>query len=287
MFQIIALSNVSRGSSIHQLKSECCYYWEPETNPIRAGACLCTEKERGEPHDISASRWSTEPPPWGFAADRIGCPDGQRDISPYSLFRDPYNSDQLQRRQWGESMVGELVRRCQRQPFRYNPTWRGVRDGTVFEIVNSGGVYASTPTTLVSFDGADGEFPTAGLIADANGDLFGTTLRGGAYGIFGTVFKIVNSSRRLCKHANHPGQLRLYQRPGSNRRPDRRCQRQPLRYNPKWRGARLRHGLRDRQFRRRLCKHANHPGQLRLHPRRSAGSRPDRRCQRQPLQYDL
>ena len=36
-------------------------------------------------------------------------------------------------------------------------------------------VYASAPTTLVSFNGSDGNGPYAGLIADANGDLFGTT----------------------------------------------------------------------------------------------------------------
>ncbi len=48
-------------------------------------------------------------------------------------------------------------------------------DGTVFEIVKTAGGYASTPTTLVSFDGTNGEFPEASLIADANGDLFGTT----------------------------------------------------------------------------------------------------------------
>ena len=57
---------------------------------------------------------------------------------------------------------------------------------------------AATPnlTTLVSFcslpDCADGEGPVAGLIADANGNLFGTTAGGGAHG-GGTVFEISNS----------------------------------------------------------------------------------------------
>ena len=53
-------------------------------------------------------------------------------------------------------------------------------DGTVFEIQNTGTVaapvYASAPTTLVSFNGSNGQYPDAGLIADANGDLFGTTI---------------------------------------------------------------------------------------------------------------
>ena len=52
-------------------------------------------------------------------------------------------------------------------------------DGTVFEIAKTSGGYASAPTTLVSFDGADGAKPVARLIADANGDLLGTTARGG------------------------------------------------------------------------------------------------------------
>ena len=64
-------------------------------------------------------------------------------------------------------------------------------DGTVFELVNNGGTY--TLTTLLSFDGSNGTFPSAGLIADANGDLFGTTDAGGANNE-GTVFELVNNS---------------------------------------------------------------------------------------------
>jgi uncharacterized repeat protein (TIGR03803 family) len=65
-------------------------------------------------------------------------------------------------------------------------------NGTVFEIKKTAAGYTSAPTTLVSFDDADGETPVAGLIADANGDLFGTTSEGGASGI-GTVFEITGS----------------------------------------------------------------------------------------------
>lgn len=62
----------------------------------------------------------------------------------------------------------------------------------MFEIVKTAGVYASTPTTLVSFNGTDGEAPEAGLIADASGNLFSTTTSGGANGD-GTVFEITGS----------------------------------------------------------------------------------------------
>ncbi|MEA2922746.1 MAG: hypothetical protein QOF07_2711, partial [Bradyrhizobium sp.] len=67
--------------------------------------------------------------------------------------------------------------------------------GTVFEIANTGSVsapvYSHTPTTLVSFNGADGGAPAAGLIVDAAGNLFGTTQLGGP-GDRGTVFELVN-----------------------------------------------------------------------------------------------
>ena len=65
-------------------------------------------------------------------------------------------------------------------------------DGTVFEIKKTAAGYASTPTTLVSFNSADGASPLSGLIADADGDLFGTTSAGGANND-GTVFEMTNS----------------------------------------------------------------------------------------------
>ena len=68
----------------------------------------------------------------------------------------------------------------------------------MFELVNDGGGNY-TPVTLLSFgyNGADGANPAGGLIADAAGDLFGTTGEGGAYtapGLpGGTVFELVNN----------------------------------------------------------------------------------------------
>jgi uncharacterized repeat protein (TIGR03803 family) len=66
-------------------------------------------------------------------------------------------------------------------------------DGTVFEIAKTAHGYASTPTTLVSFNGANGAGPLGGLLADRDGDLFGTTPSGGANN-HGTVFEIAKTA---------------------------------------------------------------------------------------------
>jgi uncharacterized repeat protein (TIGR03803 family) len=60
--------------------------------------------------------------------------------------------------------------------------------GTVFKL-NAG---TNTLTTLVTFTGTNGAEPYAGLIADAAGNLYGTTRIGGA-GNAGTIFKIEGS----------------------------------------------------------------------------------------------
>src|SRR5262249_7413202 len=65
-------------------------------------------------------------------------------------------------------------------------------DGSGFEIPATAGGYG-TPITLVSFSGLAGQDPNAGLIADADGDLFGTTDAGGTSGD-GTVFEVTNDA---------------------------------------------------------------------------------------------
>jgi uncharacterized repeat protein (TIGR03803 family) len=75
-------------------------------------------------------------------------------------------------------------------------------DGTVFEIAKTGTGYEGTPTTVASFNGTDGENPTAGLIADAAGDLFGTTEMGGANGL-GTVFEITKTGGSYPARRSH------------------------------------------------------------------------------------
>ena len=80
--------------------------------------------------------------------------------------------------------------------------------GTVFEIKRTAAGYATTPTTLVSFaGGADGAQPVAGLIADANGDLFGTTHGGVVGGDDGTVFEI---KKTAAGYASTPTTLLIF-----------------------------------------------------------------------------
>ena len=69
--------------------------------------------------------------------------------------------------------------------------------GSVFEVKRTAAGYASAPTTLASFNftgdlAPEGLQPLAGLLADDNGDLFGTTSAGGPEEE-GTVFEITNS----------------------------------------------------------------------------------------------
>jgi uncharacterized repeat protein (TIGR03803 family) len=51
---------------------------------------------------------------------------------------------------------------------------------------------AQTFTTLVSFDGTNGQDSRAALVQATNGDFYGTTLEGGANG-YGTIFQITPS----------------------------------------------------------------------------------------------
>jgi uncharacterized repeat protein (TIGR03803 family) len=70
----------------------------------------------------------------------------------------------------------------------YGMTSNGGADdlGTIFEITPQD-IQNNTVTTLVSFNGADGQNPTANLVSDSNGNLYGTTEYGGADG-GGSVF---------------------------------------------------------------------------------------------------
>jgi uncharacterized repeat protein (TIGR03803 family) len=60
--------------------------------------------------------------------------------------------------------------------------------GTIFEISPTG-----TLTTLHSFDGMDGGYPSAALVQASNGNFYGTTSSGGSSLNYGTVFEITSS----------------------------------------------------------------------------------------------
>src|SRR5579862_6674613 len=66
----------------------------------------------------------------------------------------------------------------------------GGSDGTVFELKQSGGSW--TESTPVTFDGTNGAYPAAGLIADSSGNLYGTTSSAGTYN-GGTLFELTKS----------------------------------------------------------------------------------------------
>jgi uncharacterized repeat protein (TIGR03803 family) len=73
-------------------------------------------------------------------------------------------------------------------------------DGSVFELAQGSG----TITTLAAFNGANGRSPYAGLIMDGSGNLFGTTLAGGASG-YGTVFELAHGSSTITTLAAFNG----------------------------------------------------------------------------------
>src|SRR5438445_876775 len=72
--------------------------------------------------------------------------------------------------------------------------------GTVFELVSASGTYSQK--VLHSFNRSDGANPSAGLIMDSSGNLYGTTQNGGTNG-FGTVFELVNSSGPYTERVLH------------------------------------------------------------------------------------
>jgi uncharacterized repeat protein (TIGR03803 family) len=67
--------------------------------------------------------------------------------------------------------------------------------GTVFKISQGGSL-----TTLVTFDGSDGDEPAAALIQATDGNFYGTTGFGGAYG-GGTVFEMTSSGTLATLHS--------------------------------------------------------------------------------------
>jgi uncharacterized repeat protein (TIGR03803 family) len=76
----------------------------------------------------------------------------------------------------GSSPVGTLVQATNGDLYgtTQNGGATGADEGTVFEITPTGKL-----TLRRNFNGADGQFPSAGLVQDTNGDFYGTTSEGG------------------------------------------------------------------------------------------------------------
>src|SRR3954452_25458391 len=98
----------------------------------------------------------------------------------------------------------DLCRRCQRRTLRRrlaalwdNGLGRRAPAGTAFSVTPQGSMWSEeTFYSFCSMRGcADGNFPSATLLADGTGALYGTTKSGGANNS-GTVFRLSASSRK-------------------------------------------------------------------------------------------
>ncbi len=72
--------------------------------------------------------------------------------------------------------------------------------GTVYEILHG----TTAITTLASFNGTNGDYPSVGVTLDASGNLFGTTVNGGASG-YGTVYEIAHGTTSITTLASFNG----------------------------------------------------------------------------------
>ena len=121
----------------------------------------------------------------------------------------------------------------------------------------------ATLTNLVSFGTGNGANPRGTLIADANGDLFGTTENGGANND-GTVYEIARTATGYATTVN----TILVSFGGANGhepggRAVRRRQRRPVRHDRLWRGQqRRRRSSRFHEHRRHLRHRAHDAHQL-------------------------
>ena len=89
----------------------------------------------------------------------------------------------------GASPDGPLIMDAAGDLFGTTSTGGANGNGTVFELKKTNGAYAATPTTIASLGGSDAFFQIGGLLMDSAGDLFGTTVDGGANND-GAVFEI-------------------------------------------------------------------------------------------------
>ena len=93
--------------------------------------------------------------------------------------------------------------------------WGGASGyGTVFELTPLAMAFGTWREGVVHAFMArgDGVFPSAGLIADSNGNLYGTTYVGGDTAVYGTVFELTGTESllppppppKICAHSSSP-----------------------------------------------------------------------------------
>jgi hypothetical protein len=75
---------------------------------------------------------------------------------------------------------------------------------SIFQQVGATEVAQPELMTLAGFNGTNGAYPAGSLIADAHGDLFGTTQLGGAYDL-GTVLEIAKTANGYASSPTTPG----------------------------------------------------------------------------------
>ena len=119
----------------------------------------------------------------------------------------------------------------------------------------------STLDTLVNFNGTNGSGPTSNLIADAHGNLFGTTFSGGAFND-GSVFEIAHGSNHLTTLVSFTN--------GANPNGSLAIDANGDLFGTTLHGRAF--GIRDPQHRLRLRQPPHHSGQLSLHDWTSHGA---------------
>jgi uncharacterized repeat protein (TIGR03803 family) len=72
--------------------------------------------------------------------------------------------------------------------------------GVVFKIAAGGAFSVLHAFTGPASDGGDGSYPSGGLTLDSAGNLYGTTLKGGLYDDYGTVFKVTPQGHETVLH---------------------------------------------------------------------------------------
>ncbi len=81
----------------------------------------------------------------------------------------------------------------------YGTTW-APGSGTVYSLHQNGGVW--THGILFNFGGSDGAQPYAGVLEDSLGDIYGTTVYGGAYGM-GVGYELIHQGHAWTETVIH------------------------------------------------------------------------------------